>query len=433
MHKCFSFVLVLTLLAAAGNGQMPPQSKPQTIAECLKAVQEYGDRQEEAARKAGRKPDYRAYAARAKELAKQYAARFKPQEVTGAGLLSLAMLYLEADQAALARAAIERRLNEAKLAEGDRAEALATAVVVLTKSSPGIEEIRLAEAYTARLDALSDAVLKQKIAAHKRLAGYYNANEVEEDKLLGHDTVVLKLVAQLPPAERENYARQNLSIYGRLSTNYGNRGLIEKAREVCRQGSAEALRQGRAETRVTYDRCVELYSLLGRPGTPLKGAYWLNVAPETKQLDLGGRVTLVQFTAHWCAPCRKSYPALLKLHQQFQERGLEVVMSTKLYGYFAGRQDLKPEEEFIANREYYLEYHKLPFKIAVEPQFDLSEKEAAADAAWRETNEGKYFVGVFPQHVLLDRRGIVRQILFGWGPANEIRLTQMIEQLLKDQ
>jgi thiol-disulfide isomerase/thioredoxin len=432
MHKWFSFAAVFALLVVASNVHATQQSEPRTVGECLKAVQEYSDRQEEAARKAGRKPDYRTYQAQAKELAKQYAARFKRQEVRGADLQSLALLYLEANEPALARAAIEQRLNEAKLVEGDRAEALATAVVVLTKAAPGAEEIKLAEEYTARLDALSDAALKQKIAAHKRLAGYYNANEIEEEKLLGHDVAVLKLVAQLPPAERDTYARQNLSIYGRLSTSYGNRGLIEKAREACRQGSAEALRQGRAEARTSYDRCVELYSLLGRPGAPLKGTYWINAAPETKQLDLNGRVTLIQFTAHWCVPCRKSYPYLLKLHQQLKARGLEVVMSTKLYGYFAKRQDLKPEEEFAADREYYLEHHQLPFKIAVEPQFDLSDKGAAADAAWRETNEGKYFVAVFPQHVLLDRQGIVRQILFGWSPANETRLKQMIEQLLQE-
>ncbi len=428
MHKWFAFAAVLVLLMVVSNVNATQQSEPRTVAECLKAVQQYSDRQEEAAQKVGRRPDYRAYQAQAKELARQYAARFKPQEVKGADLLSLALLYLEAGESVQARAAIEQRLNEVKLAESDRAEALATAVVVLTRASPSVADIQLAEDYTARLDALSDAALKQKIAAHKRLGGYYNGNEIEEDKLLGHDVAVLRLVAQLPPAERETYARQNLSLYGRISTNYGNQGLIEKARETCQQGIAETVRQKR--TKLEYDRCTGLYSLFGRPGAPLKGAYWLNAAPETKQLDLAGRVTLIQFTAHWCVPCRKSYPDLLKLHQQFQARGLEVVLSTKLYGYFSGRQDLKPEEEFAANREYYLEHHKLPFKIAVEPQLDLSDQTAAADAAWRASNEGKYFVSVFPQHVLLDKRGIVRQILFGWGSANQTRLTRMIEQLL---
>lgn len=432
MRKWFSFAIVLALLVADNRVNATPQlSEPRTVAECLKVVQEHSDRQEEAAQKAGRKPDYRAYQAQAKELAKQYAARFKRQEVRGTDLLSLALLYLEASEPAQARAAIEQRLNEAKLSENDRAEALSTAVVVLTKTSPSVADIKLAEDYTARLDALSDAALKQKIAAHKRLGGYYNGNEIEEDKMLKHDVAVLELVGQLPPAERDIYARQNLSLYGRIATNYGNSGLIEKARETCQQGIAEAVRQKR--TGPGYDRCAGLYALFGRPGAALKGTYWINAAPETKQLDFGGRVTLIQFTAHWCVPCRKSYPEILKLHQQFKERGLEIVMSTKLYGYYGVQEDLKPEEEFAANREHYLERYKLPFKIAVEPQVNMSDQTAASDVAWRETNEGKYFVSVFPQHVLLDKRGNVRQMLFGWSSANEARLKKMIVLLLQEK
>src|SRR5207244_2818874 len=147
--------------------------------------------------------------------------------------------------------------------------------------------------------------------------------------------------------------------------------------------------------------------------------------------DLRGRVMLIQFTAHWCGPCRKSYPAMLKFYQQFNGRGLDVVMATQLYGYFETRQDLKPEEEMAANREYYVEHHKLPFKIAVEPRLDFSDR-AAAEAAQREMNDGKYFVGGIPQIVLLDKQGIVRKILIGWYTAIEARVTNMIEKLLEE-
>src|SRR5262245_2188873 len=363
MQKGISFTVVYAFLMIAANAGTLQQPQPQTVAECLQAVQQYTPRQEEAARSAGQKPNFRAYEAQAKELARQYAARFELKKLSGADLLSLALLYVEAGEYELARTATRQRLNEANLGAGDRAEALATAVVVITKGGPGVEELKLVEEFTDQLDALSDAALKQRIAAHKRLAGYYYSNDIEEEKMLRHDTATLKLVAQLAPEERDKYARQNLSVYGRLSTVYANRGLIEKALETCRQGGAEALRQGRPEARAVYDRCVERYSLIGRPGAPLKGSYWINAAPETKQLDLRGRVTLIQFTAHWCEPCRKGYPALLKINQQFKERGLGVVLSTQLYGSFAGRQDLKPEEELAAIREYYVEHYKLPFKI----------------------------------------------------------------------
>jgi thiol-disulfide isomerase/thioredoxin len=433
MRQLFYSTIVFTLLLTLGKAQTPPQAEPPTIAECLKSVQEYSDRQEDAARKTGRKPDYRAYQAQAKELAKHYAVRFKVQEVNEADLPTLAQLYLEADEPVLARQAITRRLKSANMSEGARADALATAVVILTKGSPGVEDIRRAEEFTAGLDRLSDAVLKQKLAAHKRLAGYYGSDDIEEEKFLEHNITILKLVGQLPLEERDKYARQNLSVYDRLVTAYANRGLIEKALETARQGRAESLRQGRvaADGTTPFDHSIARYSLLGQPGAPLEGAYWINAAPGTKQLDLRGRVTLIQFTAHWCVPCRKSYPGMLKLHQQFNRRGLDVIMSTQLYGYFAKRQDLKPEEEIAANREYYLGHHKLPFKIAVDPHLDLSDT-TAAEAARRGTNHGRYFVGGIPQIVLLDKQGFVRLILTGWSPDNERRTTRLIEQLLKE-
>ena len=424
MRKLFSFALLFGWLLTASQAQTPQQPEPQTIADCLQAVQQYAVRQADVARKAGRQPNYRDYRAQAKELAKQYAARFKVQELNEADLPTLARLYLEADAPALAREAINRRLKAANLSEGDRADALVTAIGIMMNGSPSDEDIKLGEAYTTQVDALSNAVLKQKISAHSRMAGYYSYADID-NKNLEHNSAILKLIDQLPAEERKKYAGQKASDYDGIALVQANRGLTDKALEILRQGKAEM------DGTTALDRAIARYSLVGQPGAPLEGTYWINAAPGTKHLDLRGRVTLIQFTAHWCGPCRKSYPAMLKFHQQFNRRGLDVVMTTELYGYFDKRQDLKPEEEMAANREYYLEHHKLPFKIAVEPRLDYADR-SAAEAARRETNSGKYFVGGIPQIVLLDKQGIVRLVLIGWDPANEARVTKLIEQLLEE-
>jgi thiol-disulfide isomerase/thioredoxin len=54
---------------------------------------------------------------------------------------------------------------------------------------------------------------------------------------------------------------------------------------------------------------------------PLKDA---NGAPF-KLADFFGRVVVVNFWATWCGPCRREIPELVKLHKEFQSRGVEVI------------------------------------------------------------------------------------------------------------
>jgi len=428
MIACIVWLGLAGVASAQKATTQPAPVEPRTVAECLLAVQQHPAKQAAAARKAGQKLDYRAYMTQAKELAGKYAARFKIATVKPADLPNLARLYVEADQPEQARAAIGRRLRNVRLTEVERADALVTAVEILMKGTPSAESVKLGEEYTAQLDARSNAVLSQKIAAHNRMAGYYGYMDID-DKNLEHHQTLLKLIAQVPPAEAKSFASSKASAYDHIALVQANRGEVAQALATLEEGKAALADAPQYQS--WLKSAAERYALIGQPGAPLKGKYWINAAPETPQLEVRGQVTLIQFTAHWCGPCRKSYPAMLKFYEQFKQRGLQVVMATQLYGYFDKRSGLTPDEEMAANREYYSEHHKLPLKIAVEPQLDYADR-AAAEAARRATNEGRYQVGGIPQIVLLDKQGTIRQILIGWDPANEARITKLIEQLLNE-
>ncbi|MBO6201507.1 MAG: TlpA family protein disulfide reductase, partial [Chryseobacterium sp.] len=44
-----------------------------------------------------------------------------------------------------------------------------------------------------------------------------------------------------------------------------------------------------------------------------------------KLSKLLGKVTLLEFWASWCAPCRKENPNLVKTYQKFKPKGFEIV------------------------------------------------------------------------------------------------------------
>jgi thiol-disulfide isomerase/thioredoxin len=44
-----------------------------------------------------------------------------------------------------------------------------------------------------------------------------------------------------------------------------------------------------------------------------------------KLADFFGKVAVVNFWATWCGPCRREIPELVKLHKEFQSRGVEIV------------------------------------------------------------------------------------------------------------
>ena len=120
---------------------------------------------------------------------------------------------------------------------------------------------------------------------------------------------------------------------------------------------------------------------------------------------LAGRVTLVDFWASWCGPCKHSFPELDKLQKAYGERGLTIV---------AVSVDEKGEA-----MDKFLKEHPVTF-VTVR---DVGQKLVAAAG-----------VESMPTSFLVDRKGVIRFAHVGFRGAESVKqLQQEIEQLLGEK
>jgi hypothetical protein len=167
-----------------------------------------------------------------------------------------------------------------------------------------------------------------------------------------------------------------------------------------------------------------MYRLVGTKATPIDGKWWIN-APDGSVYHPGdSKITVIQFTAHWCVPCRNSYPGFMRMDQHFAGKPVESIMVTDLYGFIGDKRGLMPEQEVAADREYYLDHHHLPFRIAINPI------PARGDTTTLD-NDRRYVVNGIPEIVVVDGKGVIRAMVVGWDKGNEQRLSALVEQLLR--
>lgn len=116
-----------------------------------------------------------------------------------------------------------------------------------------------------------------------------------------------------------------------------------------------------------------------------------------------GQIVYLDFWASWCAPCRKSMPLMETFYQQYQSRGFTVL---------AINLDARIDEAQRFLREYPVSYPVLRD---------------------RGTLPALYGVEIMPTSYLIDRKGIVRYVHYGYRSGDADGIRQVIEQLLEEQ
>ena len=118
-----------------------------------------------------------------------------------------------------------------------------------------------------------------------------------------------------------------------------------------------------------------------------------------------GNPVIVNLWASWCAPCRAEMPAFQKVYDEYHSKGLEILAVN------VTTQD-RPASALSFAEEF-----GLSFPILLDRKGSIS---------------NIYQTGALPTTYLIDKHGIIREVVIG-GPISEALLRIRVEELLNEQ
>ncbi|HQU18144.1 MAG TPA: TlpA disulfide reductase family protein [Fimbriimonadaceae bacterium] len=135
--------------------------------------------------------------------------------------------------------------------------------------------------------------------------------------------------------------------------------------------------------------------------------------------SLKGKVVLIDFFAHWCGPCIRSFPDMKKLYEDLKPKGLEIVGFTTYYGYYKGenaqKRDMPKDVEYAKMAEFIKE-NGLSWPVVYGDR----------------TNVDAHGVTGIPHVTVVDRKGNVHKIKVGYSPDSFGAFRSEIEKLLAE-
>lgn len=131
-----------------------------------------------------------------------------------------------------------------------------------------------------------------------------------------------------------------------------------------------------------------------------------------------GQVVVVDFFAHWCGPCIRSFPELRGFQKDYGAQGLKVVGVTSYYGYFGTEKGVSKEAEQKSVTGKFIPEKQIAWPVV----FDA-----------KQTTQSAFGVEAIPHLVIIDRKGRIRHTEVGYSPAHEADLRKIIETCLSEK
>ena len=129
---------------------------------------------------------------------------------------------------------------------------------------------------------------------------------------------------------------------------------------------------------------------IGKPAEPID----IMTVKTKEKLDLSaykGKVVLLDFWATWCVPCINSIPYISQLSTAYKENGLEVIGISN---------------EKISVIRNFMRTTPVPYTMATYTP---------------EPTAKRYFVSALPTIYLIDKKGVVREIMVGSGDKDTLQ------------
>lgn len=429
-------VLVLSIALSSLPQTPMPAALPATPADCLKAARDFtSKRQKEMAPLTQEKMTTITGEKIAQE--KACAAQFDAKTLAPAGVVSLAELYADMNDMPRATALIDSVRANTAATSIDIANAIALQINNGLREPKGDERNARLEKMVDAIDAIGPAAFDQQFAAHSRMNSYYRGDDIDAG-IIKHSTWLINASKTFTPEQKAKMASTIASAHVNMAEAWAGQGMNDKALTLLRDGAAAwgayvPRANGPTLKEMYFDAEIARLELVGLPGAAITAPTWFH-GPASKSLAMPGKVTLLEFTAHWCGPCRESYPGVNRLRAKYGPQGFQVVLSTRLYGYFESERNLAADAEIAKDKEYFAHHELADVPVAIGPF--VTAKSVNGKIVYepqQDPNDVAYRVGGIPQIHLIDKHGKIRLIMVGYDDANEAQLAKMIETLLKEK